>query len=74
LALTIPESLKRDVEQLEDKRIFISEVTGFTRNELSGFLKKNGCSSWVELPVDTREILRTPLIAFLYSKLNRQPN
>lgn len=68
LALTVPRSVARSLSMTDDDTVHVHYVDEFSVEELDLLLKQHS-QRWVDLPLDLKKLLRTPILAGLYLKL-----
>lgn len=69
IAMTVPTSIGRSLAASDEDLVHVHEVSRFSVDELDQFLTRKG-RLWSDLPGDLRELLRTPVLAGIYTELS----
>ena len=69
LILTVPNTVARELEQIDRKNIHVHRVSDFSVNELDALFKQQG-QKWADLPSDLKKLLCKPILAGLFLELS----
>ena len=73
LALAVPPSIARALEEQFGESVCVHAVSDFTDSELLAYMERAGIP-WAGIPKDVRNVLRRPLLAGMYGDLPRSDN
>ena len=68
LALTVPSTVARAIQQTDDGTVHVHTVGDFSIDELDALLSQSG-QRWTDLPADLKMILRHPILAGIFLEL-----